>query len=87
VAYLYLSIEERARQLGLPRESGQTASDYSRQLSRQMPDLDPELGGLTSLFLEARYSPHDFDDARVVRARGLWSQVRARLRARRPVRH
>lgn len=87
VAYLYLSIEARARRLGLPRGSGQTASAYSRQLSRRMPDLDPDLGGLTSLFLEARYSPHDFDEARVVRARGLWSRVRARLRARRLVRH
>jgi hypothetical protein len=83
VAYLYLSIEERARRLGLPRGSGQTASDYSQQLSRQMPDLDPELGSLTSLFLEARYSPHDVDDARVDRARGLWTRVRSRMRARR----
>jgi hypothetical protein len=51
-----------------------------------MPDLDPDLRGLTKLFLEARYSPHAFDDARAAGARGLWKRVRARLRARRPSR-
>ncbi len=83
VAYLYLSVEERARRLGLPRRKGQTASDYSRQLRRELPDLDPDLTGLTDLFLEARYSPHPFDDERASGARRLWQSVRARLRARR----
>jgi len=84
VAYLYLSVEERARRLGLPREKGQTASDYSRRLRREMPDLDPDLGGLTDLFLDARYNPHPFDDERASRARPLWQRIRMRLRMRRP---
>jgi len=83
VAYLYLSVEERARRLGLPRATGQTASQYSRRLRREMPDLDPDLTGLTDLFLEARYSPHPFDDERASGARRLWQSVRARLRGRR----
>ena len=83
VAYLYLSIEERARRLGLPRHTGQTASEYSRQLRREAPDLDPDLAGLTDLFLEARYSPHPFEEERAAGARTLWQRVRARLRARR----
>jgi hypothetical protein len=87
VAYFYLSIEERARRLGLPRARGQTASEYSRHLSERMPDLDPELRGLTNLFLDARYSSHAFDDARAAGARDLWKRVRARLRTHRPSRH
>lgn len=83
VALLYLSIEERARRLGLPRRSGQTASEYSRRLREEMPDLDPDLAGLTDLFLEARYSPHPFDDENALSARTLWQRVRARLRLRR----
>ena len=83
VAYLYLSVEERARRLGLPRPTGETASEYSRRLRREMPDLDPDLDGLTDLFLEARYSPHPFDDERASSARPLWQRVRARLRMRR----
>lgn len=84
VAYLYLSIEERARRLGLPRQSGQTASEYSRRLSREMPDLNPDLAALTETFLVARYSPHPFGDAQATGARQVWQRVRARLRARRP---
>lgn len=82
VTYLYLSIEERARRLGLPRQSGQTALEYSRRLRAEMPDLDPDLSGLTDLFVEARYSPHPFTDERVPAARRLGQHVRARLRAR-----
>ena len=82
VAYLYLSVEERARRLGLPRRTGQTASEYSRHLRGEMPDLDPDLDGLTGLFLEARYSPHPFDDERASGARPLWQRIRTRLRAR-----
>ena len=85
VAYLYLSIEERARRLGLPRRTGQTASEYSHQLRREAPDLDPDLAGLTDLFLEARYSPHPFEEARAAGARTLWQRVRARLRGRRAI--
>lgn len=83
VAYLYLSIEERARRAGLPRQTGQTATEYSRHLRSRMPDLDPDLGGLTDLFLEARYSPHPFEDEHATAARSLWQRVRARLRSRR----
>jgi len=85
VAYLYLSIEERARRLGLPRRTGQTASEYSRQLRQELPDLDPDLTGLTDLFLEARYSRRPFEEERAAGARTLWQRVRARLRARRAI--
>jgi hypothetical protein len=83
VAYLYLSVEERARRAGVPRQKGQTATEYSRELRRQIPDLDPDLSGLTELFLEARYSPHPFESEQLGVARSLWQRVRARLRARR----
>ena len=83
VAYLYLAVEERARRLGLPRHSGQTALEYSRRLRREMPDLDPDLSALTDVFMEARYSPHPFGEERVGGARRFWQRVRSRLRARR----
>lgn len=50
--------------------------------SAQLPDLEPDLSGLTDAFLEARYSakPLQAEDAQV--AKTFWQRLRAALRAR-----
>jgi hypothetical protein len=84
VLYYYLSILERARQHGFPRQRTQTPHEYSATLEPNLPGAQQEMGLLTEAFVEARYSQHaiESDQARNVRAN--WRQVKATLRAIKP---
>lgn len=79
VEYFYLSILERANRLGYGRKPGQTASEFTASLQQRLPEVDPDLEQLTAAFLEARYSPHRFDQDEVKEARSIWQRLRDRL--------
>jgi hypothetical protein len=81
VLYYYLSILERARQHGFPRQRTQTPYEYRAILEPNLPGTQQEMEMLTEAFVEARYSQHaiESDQARNVRAN--WRQVKATLRA------
>ena len=79
VEYFYLSILERANRLGYGRTPGQTASEFTAALQQRLPEVDPDLEQLTAAFLEARYSPHRFDQEEAQEARSIWQRLRDRL--------
>jgi hypothetical protein len=80
VLALYGVMAARAAERGLGRRPGQTASEYGRQLREGLPDVSPEVEGLTETFLRARYSRRTISDADAGRARRAWGRIRARLR-------
>ncbi|MBI2941153.1 MAG: DUF4129 domain-containing protein [Chloroflexi bacterium] len=76
----YLSVVERATQLGHPKPPAATASEYTRALRTRLPLVDPELEELTSAFLEARYGPRPVTDQGVSFARSRWQALKVKLR-------
>jgi hypothetical protein len=86
IEYYYLSTAQRAAKLGLPRQRGETAREYSARLPKHVPELDPALSTLTDSFDTARYGPIPVGNPEVARARVSWAAVKARLQRRRQIR-
>jgi hypothetical protein len=80
VLALYTMMAARAAQQGLERRAGQTASEYGLKLREGLPDVSPDVQGLTEAFLRARYSRQVIraEDAGV--ARRAWGRIRGQLR-------
>jgi hypothetical protein len=81
VRYFYLSVLYRSAQQGLPRPKGATPLEYERLLARALPDATEPVDDLTQAFLEARYSEHLLDEARVSTVQSVWRHVRRALAA------
>jgi hypothetical protein len=84
IRYYYLSVVRRAGQAGLPRGRHQTPYEYQTDLEQHIPDLEPDLSGLTDAFVVARYSDHHLDKSDAETVKPLWQRVKTILRARRP---
>ena len=82
VRYFYVSTARRAADAGQPRQTGQTPYEYQRRLDDRFPDLEPDLGGLTEAFVEARYGAQPVEQAQADAVKPLWQRVRAALRRR-----
>jgi hypothetical protein len=83
VRYFYLSMARRASRVGLQRTPGQTPYEYKESLDRQLPDLEPELHGLTDAFVVARYSPQPLDKEDADAVKPIWQRIKTALRRRR----
>lgn len=83
IEYFYLSVLERAARLGVAREKGETASEFSHRLPARLPDVEPDLTELTESFVEARYGPRPVDEGLVRTARAHWQAIKLKLRRRR----
>jgi hypothetical protein len=81
--YYYLSMARRAAQAGQSRHPGQTPYEYRATLDERIPELEPDLAGLTDAFVQARYShqPVEREDAAAMKP--LWQRLKAVLRRRR----
>ena len=80
VEYFYLSLCERAAQLGHPRPPGVTPAEYETMLRESLPIVDPELSQVTEAFVEARYGPHPTTQSRVSAVRVQWQVLKLKLR-------
>ncbi len=80
VEYFYLSVCERAGQLGHPRPPGVTPLEYRSILRESLPLVDPELDALTDAFVEARYGPRPTTRSRAQAAREQWQVLKVKLR-------
>jgi hypothetical protein len=82
VRYFYLSLVQRAAEVGIKRQDSETPLEYLDDLQRTWPEASDDLEELTDAFLEARYSarPVEPEDARSIKAR--WKRARATLRQR-----
>jgi hypothetical protein len=80
VEYFYLSVCERASQLGHPRPPGVTPTEYQQMLRESLPLVDPEFDTLTEAFVEARYGPHPTTRSRAQLVRAQWQILKVRLR-------
>lgn len=83
IRYYYLSAAKRAAQIGKPRSPGQTPYEYQSSLDAQLPDLEPDLTGLTDAFVQARYSPRPIEDDDAKAVKPLWQRIKAVLRRQR----
>jgi hypothetical protein len=84
VRYFYLSTLERASRAGLARRPGQTPYEYRASLEHELPEVEPDLAGLTDAFVVARYSPKPVEPEEARAVKPLWERVRAALRRKRP---
>lgn len=81
ILYYYLSIVERARRQGYPRQSSETPYEYDATLGPKLSQAQQELTALTQAFVEARYSRQTFDHEQDRRVHAIWKRVRAALQA------
>ena len=84
IRYFYLSTIRRAADEGLPRDKSETPSEYAGDLQAQWPEASEEIEALTGAFLEARYSPRDFEPDEVNPVKKVWKRARRALRHRLP---
>ena len=82
IRYFYLSTVRRAADEGLPREKSETPSEYAGDLQAQWPEASEEIEALTGAFLEARYSPREFEPEEVNPIKKVWKRARRALRHR-----
>lgn len=80
IEYYYLSICERAAQLGHPRPPGVTPVEYRTRLQQALPEVEPEIGALTEAFVAARYGPHPPSSNAIQSARLRWQTLKLKLR-------
>ncbi|HUX85819.1 MAG TPA: DUF4129 domain-containing protein [Chloroflexota bacterium] len=80
VEYFYLSICERAAQLGHPRAPGTTPDEYEAMLRHELPVVEPEMTALTEAFVEARYGPRLVSADQAQATRGRWQTLKVKLR-------
>lgn len=80
IEYFYLSVCERAGQLGHPRPPGVTPTEYQAMLRSALPLVDPEIEALTAAFIEARYGPHAATPSRAQAIREYWKILKVKLR-------
>jgi len=80
IEYFYLSVCERAGQLGHPRPPGVTPLEYQSMLRESLPLVDPEIEALTAAFVEARYGPHPTTRSRAQGVRQTWQALKLKLR-------
>ena len=80
--FYYLALLRRTGEADLPRADWQTPYEYDNYLRRQLPDIEQELGSMTEIFTEARYSQHDVAENQIKTIRAAWEQVRKNLRRR-----
>lgn len=81
VRYYYLDTVRRATREGYPRRRTQSPREYEEELGPRLAESRPELGGLTSAFEEARYSPHPVEPPHAEQARSRWQRLGDALRA------
>lgn len=84
ILYYYLSILKRAESRPYARQSHQTPYEYAPRLGRAVPEAEPEVERLTEAFVQARYSPHDFEPEQAEAIKKEWQRVRRELRRERP---
>lgn len=82
IRYFYLSTVRRAADEGVPREGSETPSEYARDLQAQWPEAEEEIEALTGAFLEARYSPRDYEPDEINPIKEVWKRVRRTIRSR-----
>ena len=82
VRYFYLSTLRRAARAGQPRRPAQTPLEYEAELDRALPELEPDLSGLTGAFMTARYSPQPVQPEEAQAAKSFWQRLKEALQRR-----
>jgi Domain of unknown function (DUF4129) len=79
VRRLYLTMLNRAAQVGAPRLSHQTPYEYAARLQPRVADEAEALNQLTEAFVQARYSRRDFHPQEISLLHRIWRRVQAAL--------
>jgi hypothetical protein len=79
IIFYYLNLVEKSREQGFGRDPSQTPINYEQVLIQKLPDVEPELHGLTASFMEARYSQHSIDEVSATQAGNLWDRIKKAL--------
>lgn len=88
VIFAFLSLVRRGEEAGLPRRPSQTAGEYAQEVQCLLvgeQEVGAALTGLTTDFIEARYSAHHIAESQAHHAQGLWRQIDRAFRRRRKV--
>ena len=75
----WVALEQAAAVAGLPRRDAETSAELAGRLLAAR-DVQPDVvQALSALYREARFSPHEVDEAMRTQARALLEQVQAQL--------
>lgn len=80
VVFFYLRLLARGKEHGLERRKSQTPIQYEHALEQALPEVEPDVKGITASFLEARYSRHDLSEEEPERVKRWWSKIARALR-------
>ena len=80
VQFYYLAMLRRSSEKGHPRQPTQTPHEFARALESQLPEIDQDVDGITTEFIEARYSRHDIPPEHVSVVRRYWEHIKQALR-------
>ena len=80
IRYYYLSILHRAEKKGVIRAPGQTPLEHAENLTDNWPEAANEIGDLTQMFLQARYSRQPMTDQASDKAKRVFQRLRKAVR-------
>jgi hypothetical protein len=80
IIFFYLRLMERGKEEGLERKPSQTPLQYRHTLEETLPEVEGELDGITTSFMEARYTRHEIVDEQAGLVQRLWKRILQALR-------
>lgn len=80
ITFFYLAFLRRGAESGLVRGISQTPNEYAARVDVALPEVVPEIDSLTGAFVEARYSAHTVEPAKVSLVKEYWNRIRQALR-------
>jgi hypothetical protein len=83
VYFFYLALVRRSGETGLPRRQSQTPTEFAATLDSALPEAEPDIDGLTTAFIEARYTPRPVEAEKANVVREYWERIKRALRGKR----
>jgi hypothetical protein len=83
VYFFYLALVRRSGETGLPRRQSQTPTEFAATLDSALPEAEPDIDGLTTAFIEARYTPRPVEAEKVNVVKEYWEHIKRALRGKR----
>jgi len=76
---IYQRLLWQASYFGIARRRHETPYEYTSRLAQAVPDGSKQLGQLTDIYIDVRYSDHEAEDRQVTHANSLWRVLRRLL--------
>jgi uncharacterized membrane-anchored protein YjiN (DUF445 family) len=82
IIYYYIKMVENSAESGWKRKLYQTPAQFEQDLKTGIPEAAQEVEGITSQFIEARYSQHPIPEDRTNLVQLFWRRIMRALHSR-----